>query len=123
MKVSLMTPIAGQLANAAEARYNRSLKRTRVTVEQTIGIWKQRFKCVHKKGGELCYTPEKCGKIVAAILLLHSYCRQRRIPLLEEVEAEEEVDDDDPVPADGGRNALVIAGHAKRRQVIAEYFS
>ena len=119
-----MTPV-GQPANAPEARYNNSLKNTRVTVEQTIGIWKARFKCVHQKGGTLCYAPVKCGKIAAATVLLHNYCRQRNIPLMDELlEDPEDADDlDDPDPVAAGGGGQLIAGQAKRRQIIAEYFT
>ena len=122
LETSLMTPVAGQPANAAEARYNGSLKKTRVVVEQTIGIWKARFKCVDMKGGTLCCAPVKCGKIAAATLLLHNYCRKRNIPLLEEIV--HDPGDHDPVPVGGeGRDAIIIAGQAKRRQIITQYFS
>ncbi|KAK3880376.1 hypothetical protein Pcinc_015142 [Petrolisthes cinctipes] len=98
LEPNLMVPV-GQPANAAEGRYNTSLKKTRVVVEQTIGIWKARFKCVHQKGGTLSYTPLKCGKMAAATFLLHNYCRRRNIPLLEDPD---DPDDPDPAPAAAG---------------------
>lgn len=122
----LMTPI-GTPANAAEQRFNISLKKTRVVVEQTIGIWKSRFKCVHHKGGTLCYAPVKCGKIAAETMLLHNYCRERNIPVLDEVVVNpDDMDDPEavPVPAGGGgRDARVIVGNGMRRQIIAQHFS
>ncbi|KAK3884925.1 hypothetical protein Pcinc_010768 [Petrolisthes cinctipes] len=117
LEPNLMVPV-GQPANAAEGRYNTSLKKTRVVVEQTIGIWKARFKCVHQKGGTLSYTPLKCGKMAAATFLLHNYCRRRNIPLLDDPE-----DPDDPNPAPAAAGARLAAVQARRRQMIQEYFS
>lgn len=130
LEPNLMVPV-GQPANAAEGRYNSSLKRTRVVVEQTIGVWKARFKCVHQKGGTLCYTPLKVGKMAAATFLLHNYCRKRNIPLLEDPEDPDDPDglddpdDPDPLPAAaaGAGGVRLAAGRARRRQIIQEYFS
>ncbi|KAK3883775.1 hypothetical protein Pcinc_011900 [Petrolisthes cinctipes] len=118
LEPNLMVPV-GQPANAAEGRYNTSLKKTRVVVEQTIGIWKARFKCVHQKGGTLSYTPLKCGKMAAATYLLHNYCRRRNIPLLDDPD---DPDDPNPAPAAAGAR-LAAAEQARRRQMIQEYFS
>ncbi|KAK4297246.1 hypothetical protein Pmani_003630 [Petrolisthes manimaculis] len=131
LQQNLMVPV-GRPANAAERRYNTSLKKTRVVVEQTIGIWKARFKCIHQKGGTLCYSPLKCGKMAAATFLLHNYCRRRNIPLLDDPEHPEDPDDpddpDDPIPAPApaaaaAAGARLAAGQARRRQMIQEYFS
>ncbi|KAK3856209.1 hypothetical protein Pcinc_037451 [Petrolisthes cinctipes] len=72
-----------------------SLKKTRVVVEQTIGIWKARFKCPSK--------------------------RRRNIPLLDDPEDPDDPDDPDPAPAAAG--ARLAAEQARRRQIIQEYFS
>ncbi|KAK3893895.1 hypothetical protein Pcinc_002334 [Petrolisthes cinctipes] len=93
-------------------------------VEQTIGIWKARFKCVHQKGGTLCYTPLKCGKMAAATFLLHNYCSRKNIPLLDDPEDPDDPDDsDDPNPAPAAAGARLAAGQARRRQMIQKYFS
>ncbi|KAG0712129.1 putative nuclease HARBI1 [Chionoecetes opilio] len=63
-----------------EERYNRVHTTTRVTVEQTFGILKSRFRCLHKSGGALQYTPLKCCKIIVSCLLLHNRCVRRGIP-------------------------------------------
>ncbi|XP_045122690.1 putative nuclease HARBI1 [Portunus trituberculatus] len=126
VNIHLMTPI-GMPANAGEQRFNISLKKTHVVVEQAIGIWKSRLKCVHHKGGTLCYSPLKCGKIAAATMLLHNFCRKRNLPLLDEVVVNpDDIDGPAFVPAPaggGGRDARAIAGNAMRRQIIAQHFS
>ncbi|CAL4091778.1 unnamed protein product [Meganyctiphanes norvegica] len=75
----LMTPVNNP-NTAAERRYNRSHRRSRVIVEQTFGILKSRFRCLHKSGGSLQYNPDKSAHIVVACLILHNMCIKRRIP-------------------------------------------
>ncbi|KAK4318818.1 hypothetical protein Pmani_010241 [Petrolisthes manimaculis] len=124
LEENLMTPIM-QPGNRNQVNYNNSHKRTRVIVEQTFGLWKSRFRCLHKSGGNLCYTPQKCGKIVSATMLLHNYCVRRRIPLIGEDHGDEdpnnEDDPDDPDPQhEGIRN--VPAARAKRQRIVQDYF-
>ncbi|XP_064120441.1 putative nuclease HARBI1 [Macrobrachium nipponense] len=87
-----------------QERYNRSHKKTRTIMEQTFGVLKSRFRCLHNSGGSLQYKPKKCAKIAAACMLLHNRCVQQRIPapeLLEEEEQEDEGDHDDPAAVAG----------------------
>nr|XP_027220381.1 putative nuclease HARBI1 [Penaeus vannamei] len=79
LETCLMTPLA-ETRTAAEVRYNSSHARTRAVIEQTFGVLKSRFRCLHKSGGALQYTPEKCAKIVACCMLLHNICVKRGIP-------------------------------------------
>ncbi|KAK3873455.1 hypothetical protein Pcinc_021532 [Petrolisthes cinctipes] len=102
----LLTPFANPMTRGEES-FNRSHTRTRVLIEQTFGLLKSRFRCLHQSGGSLQYEPRKCGKIITACILLHNRCVRRRIPLPEaEAEAEggEEEDPDDPEPLGGCRS-------------------
>ena len=65
---SLMTPILHP-ASPAEERFNMSLCRTRVLVQQTFVILKRRFQCLH---GELRTTPPNAVKYVVACAVLHN---------------------------------------------------
>lgn len=38
-------------------------------------------RCLHRSGGELQYSPVKCGNIIAACILLHNRCIKRGIPV------------------------------------------
>ncbi|XP_018007920.1 putative nuclease HARBI1 [Hyalella azteca] len=78
LEPSLMTPFANP-ASPAEEEFNRCHTRTRTIIEQTFGVLKSRFRCLHKSGGNLQYDPLKCAKITAACLLLHNRCIKRRI--------------------------------------------
>ena len=91
-----MTPFANP-RTAAEEAFNRSHKKTRVVVEQCFGVLKSRFRCLHKSGGSLQYTPVKCAHITIVCFLLHNRCIDRKIPLIGEdddfnILLEEEID-------------------------------
>ncbi|XP_052241890.1 putative nuclease HARBI1 [Dreissena polymorpha] len=65
----LMTPYL-QTRNRAQERYNRSLLRTRVIVEQAFGVLKRRFACLAY--GLRCH-PGRCCSIIIATVFLHNY--------------------------------------------------
>jgi len=69
----LLTPVA-RPNSRAEDSYNTAHKRTRNTVERAIGLWKMRFRCLHKTGGCLQSKPETCVKIITACAVLHNIC-------------------------------------------------
>ncbi|KAG0717456.1 putative nuclease HARBI1 [Chionoecetes opilio] len=85
----VMTPVKHP-TTIPEEWYNRGHTRTRVTVEQTFGILKSRFRCLHKSGGALQYTPLKCCKIIASCLLLHNRCVRHGVPEPQQLEENEQ---------------------------------
>ena len=115
-----MTPFANP-ANPAEERYNRSHTATRVVVEQTFGVLKSRFRCLHRSGGSLQYVPSKCSKIAVACMLLHNYCIQRHIPIVQDENLDEEDPDDPPQQVDHAVNFR--QGYAARQQLVNNTFS
>ncbi|XP_018025936.1 putative nuclease HARBI1, partial [Hyalella azteca] len=48
----LMTPFANPVLRGEE-EFNRCHTRTRVIIEQTFGVLKSRFRCLHRSGGNL----------------------------------------------------------------------
>jgi hypothetical protein len=76
----LLTPILNVLDDTAEGRYTARHLRTRNSVERTIGILKQRFRCLLKHR-VLHYHPTIASKIVYACAVLHNICRFYNIPL------------------------------------------
>ena len=78
----LMTPFANP--STREENYNRSHKKTRAIVEQCFGILKSRFRCLHKSGGALQYSPVKCACVAISCFLLHNRCIDRNVPLPED---------------------------------------
>ncbi|VDI37838.1 Hypothetical predicted protein [Mytilus galloprovincialis] len=63
----LMTPYRSPADNC-QGNLNRALCRTRVLIEQTFGILKRRFNCLHDG---LRTTPEQSIKYVTSCVILH----------------------------------------------------
>ncbi|XP_053344401.1 putative nuclease HARBI1 [Clarias gariepinus] len=60
----LITPVQHPATNAEEM-FNQAHVRTRSTVERTIGLWKQRYRCISKSCGGLKLNPSKsCSQAV-----------------------------------------------------------
>ncbi|KAG0722400.1 putative nuclease HARBI1 [Chionoecetes opilio] len=112
----LMTPVRNH-TTASEERYNWAHTRTRVIVEQTFGILKSRFRCLHKSGGVLMYKPLKCAKIVTSCLLLHNRCVTSGIPVPQQLEEDEQPD---VAPVDG--RADHETGRVIRDSIIQNFF-
>ena len=53
----LLTPLHEPRA-PAERRYNTAHKRTRCVIERTFGMWKMRFRCLHRSSGCLMFSPQ-----------------------------------------------------------------
>lgn len=79
LKPWLLTPINNP-TNDAERAYNRANKTTRSTCERGFGIWKLRWRCLHKSGGYLHFVPMRCVKVIVATAILHNICIENRLP-------------------------------------------
>ncbi|XP_031346743.1 putative nuclease HARBI1 isoform X2 [Photinus pyralis] len=71
----LLTPIANPLTDA-ERQFNRRHINIRNTVERTIGVLKQRFRCCLKHR-TLHYSPERAAHIIYSAAILHNLCITR----------------------------------------------
>ena len=89
----LLTPILHP-QNRAEENYNRSHKQTRQCVERAFGITKQRFRCIHRSGGDLTYEPGKACKIIVACMILHNMCVDANLPLGDELQDDSDGNED-----------------------------
>nr|XP_022325467.1 putative nuclease HARBI1 [Crassostrea virginica] len=69
----LLTPFLNPSTDA-ENRFNQSLCRTRVLVEQTFGILKRRFQCLHH---EMTTEHPQAAVYVVACAVLHNISIQR----------------------------------------------
>ena len=63
-----MTPFLAP-SNPSEERFNKSHCRSRVLIEQSFGILKRRFSCLHSG---LRTTPKNACKIISACAILHN---------------------------------------------------
>ncbi|XP_069098312.1 putative nuclease HARBI1 [Pleurodeles waltl] len=80
----------------AGRRYRSAHRTTRNVVERTFGLLKSRFRCIHKSGGALPYSPEMTCRIVATCAILHNIATSRGIPV--EISDSDSDEDDDPIP-------------------------
>jgi hypothetical protein len=69
LKPYLITPLLNP-ANPQEERFNRAQMRSRVVIEQTFGILKRRFTCLHDG---LRVNPQRACEYVVACAVLHNF--------------------------------------------------
>ncbi|KAJ3602710.1 hypothetical protein NHX12_030459 [Muraenolepis orangiensis] len=71
LRTYLFTPVANPTTQAERA-YNTAHIRTRCVVERTIGVWKQRFRCIHRSAGGLRLQPQRCCAVLIVTAMLHN---------------------------------------------------
>lgn len=73
-----MTPIVGATPGSAEEYYTKLHCVARNTIERTIGILKNRWRCLlgHRV---LHYHPDTAAKIINACCVLHNICNKVRL--------------------------------------------
>ncbi|XP_052799657.1 putative nuclease HARBI1 isoform X2 [Mya arenaria] len=76
----LITPILHP-SNENEERYNRRHKTAREVVERAFGVLKSRFRCLHRSGGVLPFSPGKSCRFFLACCKLHNLCIDNNMPL------------------------------------------
>lgn len=117
----LLVPCDNPDPNTPEARFNTALSSIRVYIEHTIGLLKNRFRCIHGHRA-LHYNPIKVAKIIQSCAVLHNICRHRAVPM--------PIDEDIPieafypvhnVPEILERNWLNVA-ERRRGEIINRYF-
>jgi hypothetical protein len=87
LKPWLLTPILSSTTRA-ERKHNKAHKSTRCIIERTYGIWKMRFRCLHRG---LTLTPKRSLYVTVATAGLHNVCMKKRIPFeYDETEEDEE---------------------------------
>ncbi|KAJ1087379.1 hypothetical protein NDU88_000555 [Pleurodeles waltl] len=79
----LLTPVRNPRTRAEE-RYNEAHGQTRRIIEQTSGLLKARFRCLHLTGGSLYYSPKKVYQVIVACCMWHNLALRRQVPFLQE---------------------------------------
>ncbi|XP_041068236.1 putative nuclease HARBI1 [Carcharodon carcharias] len=122
----LMTPLPNP-RTPAELRYNESHGTTRRVIKHTIGLLKQRFRCLDRSGGPLQYSPQRVSRIVVVCCILHNLAVQRGLHLEEEVPEvlsssdEEDLDESEEGMEEGDESQQLIARDV-RNQFITQCF-
>ncbi|XP_052771219.1 putative nuclease HARBI1 [Mya arenaria] len=75
----LLTPLLNP-TTPQEIALNNVQIRGRIVIERIFGLLKSRFRCLHRSGGALQYTPTKRCKIVVACVKLHNFCIENNVP-------------------------------------------
>ncbi|XP_052817994.1 putative nuclease HARBI1 [Mya arenaria] len=109
----MLTPYMNPVGEA-QARYNGALCRTRVTVEQTFGILKQRFQVLRRK---LNCSPERACMHIRNCITLHNLGIDRRDIVA--VDPIDPIDNSHYHGVDVGDN---MDGRAEREYVTRMYF-
>nr|XP_047124861.1 putative nuclease HARBI1 isoform X2 [Hydra vulgaris] len=65
----MITPFSPAL-NPEEILFNKIHSRVRSEIERCFGRLKNRWRCLHKNGGTLQYTPSKCCSIIYTCVIL-----------------------------------------------------
>ncbi|XP_055912672.1 putative nuclease HARBI1 [Eupeodes corollae] len=69
----LMTPFRCVGDDRSKTKYNISHSKTRNIIERTIGVLKNRFRCI-LGARQLHYSPQKAAQIVNVVCALHNIC-------------------------------------------------
>ncbi|XP_056092298.1 putative nuclease HARBI1 [Rhinichthys klamathensis goyatoka] len=89
LRTYLFTPLTNPQTRAERA-YNVAHIRTRNVFECAIGIWKLRFRCLHKSSGGLRMKPHSSCAVTVATAILHNMAVRGGAPIPEG--EEEEID-------------------------------
>ena len=81
LKPWLMTPYA-RPASEVERKYNLLHQNTRRLIEQSFGVFKNRWRILDHTGRSLCYSPNKVTKITITCCVLHNICRRSGTPII-----------------------------------------
>ena len=111
-----MTPFLAP-ATPAEERFNESLMRTRVLIEQTFGILKRRFQVLHH---EIRAKPSRAVTYTVSSVILHNIGIDRG-DIIDIIDVED--DDDDAQGRDAVIPAGVAGGDGVRRHIVDTFFS
>lgn len=110
----LLTPYINTRSRAEE-KYNSALCRTRVIIEQTFGILKRRFQCLHN---ELRTSPEQAIQYVLACVVLHNIGIERG-DIIDINNLQINVENDDNFNPD----VDVHGGEHMRRHIVETFFT
>ncbi|XP_054283164.1 putative nuclease HARBI1 [Macrosteles quadrilineatus] len=121
LEPSLIKPFEHTEEGTPEFRFNQRHRQARAIVECSIGLLKNRFRCL-LRDRTLHYYPPTAAKIINCCAALHNLCLRDNVPLLLNVDERLVNDEDVPVVAQGNnanyRRALIV-----RDRIVRNYFN
>ena len=117
LRPNLLAPIQNP-NTSGERRYNRSFLKSRKTIEGAFGLWKSRWRSMHRTGGTLCYVPDRLCRLVIATMVFHNICIEHGLQWESEFDVDGEEEDEETIPHDS-----TTIGTAVRQSVIEQYFN
>ena len=88
----LITPF-NQPTTPEEIYFNKVHRQVCSDVERAIGRLKNRWRCLHKSGGTLQYTPTTCCKIFFTCILLENFCISLGLKIPDDINFEDNDED------------------------------
>ncbi|XP_049515742.1 putative nuclease HARBI1 [Dermacentor silvarum] len=124
----LMTPFRDRRTkDSPQHRYNKSLSRTRCSVERTFGVWKRRFPCLDMTLQIKTSVPI----VITACAALHNFSHLLREPIPPPPQSQENHDSGSPAPtspAPPRPPAMppvpdTASGFRMRERIVTQYFA
>ncbi|KAJ8676892.1 hypothetical protein QAD02_012679 [Eretmocerus hayati] len=115
----LLNAIRGLNDASPERLYSNAIRTTRCIVEQSFGILKIVWRCLHADN-TLHYEPHFAAEIIVACVILHNFLRERGMPLPNLVIEANQNEEEEPEDVDDSEFQLEIA---ERDAIIRRYFT
>ncbi|KAJ8950118.1 hypothetical protein NQ314_007970, partial [Rhamnusium bicolor] len=119
----LIVPFVNPIEHSPEALFNTALSSVRIFGEHTIGLLKNRFRCLHGHRA-LHYNPLRVAKIIYSCAVLHNMCRTFNVPMPPDDDQLQNV----RLPRRFNQENLHVQpnwfniGETRREQIVTRYF-
>lgn len=119
----LIVPFVNPIKHSPEALFNTALSSVRIFIEHTIGLLKNRFRCIHGHRA-LHYNPRRVAKIIYSCAVLHNMCRTFNVPMPQDDMPLQNLPFRRPInqPNQHVQRNWLNEGTRRREQIVTRYF-